>query len=178
MKPNEFLKTIFPSPSFCDDTIKGKDLESIVPVLLKLDEFKGVNAINVMHSPTDAPTFKFNQETKFGSVINLYSIHLTPKIYDPTSLLLKGKTDGVWLLPTMIDNLVPYNEIKIRWNPENWSDCPVDAKIEEILKQTRDFLTRIKESNIPGKRAILIRCSFGSIAGNAVRQEEDCYVTA
>lgn len=109
MKLKDLLKEIFkdgPLPdenlgnNYMDYVIKGKMLESIKPELLKCDEFKDVN-INIINLPLDTKTYKL-RPSKYNGSIDLYSIMLTPEIYDPSDIG-KPVKDGISISPCFYD---------------------------------------------------------------------------
>lgn len=159
MKLNEYLsnhKDLFNER----DVISGNALKSIVPELLKLDEFKGsiIHIIDypnylgdkngVPITPDQEPLVsdnqkipcqthlhKFGTQTEFNTIVALYSIGLAPKEYDLT--LLDTQTAGAWILPVNYvgEEFTPVKEIRIKFNPEVPQGFHVGISAQDIAKQ-------------------------------------------
>ena len=174
MKLKDLLKEIFkdgPLPdenlgnNYMDYVIKGKMLESIKPELLKCDEFKDVN-INIINLPSDTKIYKL-RPSKYSGSIDLYSIMLTPEIYDPSDID-KPVKDGISISPTIIDSttFTPYKKITIQWNTEKIQDINVvggndlDDFKKDLYNKLDALFIKPKEYQTKGKRGILFRCIF------------------
>lgn len=178
-----------------DGILRGESLKTLVPELLKTDEFKDVKKLNIV----DYPHWVGNQETEefqpdgvgilihsykfgytsfFSSIVNLYSITLSPKVYDPNELNKLGK--GVWVMPLIAEepDLEPIRQIRINYSPKLVQDLK-NAKIADGEAKMKELIFEQLEKalkgppNIPSKRAIIFRCSPKSMKLNV---EKDCYV--
>lgn len=116
----------------------------------------------------------YNEENKLelAEEIDLYSIDLTPAIYDPKVLSIAALGPGVWTMPLIYspENFQPLREIKVIYSPESLQDILFDKKpeeVEEILKER--ILNKVKEAlnnwkpNVPETRGIMFRCTERSI---------------
>lgn len=174
MKLKDLLKEIFkdgPLPdenlgnNYIDYVIKGKMLESIKPELLKCDEFKDVN-INIINLPLDTKTYKL-RPSKYKGSIDLYSIMLTPEIYDPSDIG-KPVKDGISISPCFYDEITftPHKKITIQWNVEKIQDInavggnDLDDFKKDLYSKLDNLIANPKEYQIKGKRCILFRCTF------------------
>jgi hypothetical protein len=120
--------------------------------------------------PQSTPTINFDPEKhKFGKKVDLYSIQLGPKVFDPSKLKSYNLGEGIWHLPTMYDPITftPLKEIKIIWNVERIQDGEITLEnlaVEKILDDVRSILTGPPiETNVEFEQPILIRCSSRSI---------------
>lgn len=174
--------------------------EEVQKHLLTFEEFKNVKKINVLQFPSyfvNKETGKFANydednlgdksnyrialtqtraispgEFEFAEEIDIYSIDLTPPMYDLTKLSTINLGPGVWIMPTTYNSVdfTPLKEIRVVFSPEGLQDIMFDKTKEEvdkileerILKNVKEALYS-KEPNVPAHRKILIRASERSI---------------
>jgi hypothetical protein len=172
-------------------------------MLLTFDEFKGVKKINILKLPSyygdiktgkpfendetslggksktyQVETVRYNPElTELNEEIDLYSISLTSKIYNPQDLLATSLGIGTWVMPIMYSpiNFTPLREMKIVFSPEMFMDMLVDKTAEEvekemrsrILKSVEDALDGGLKENVPYELGLIFRLSSRSIKKNA-----------
>lgn len=151
-----------------NNSISGNDLSGFKELLLTLDEFKNVEDIiisdTIDHKITDLESIRINENTSFSGKCYLYSISLTPKIYNPNTLLTTVK-DGCSLSPVWYDptNLIPYRFIMISYCPEILQDNRLNNE-EILIKSLHDKLDNIinnpSDYMIKGKREIIVRGIF------------------
>lgn len=186
-----------------NNQIKGDTLKTIVPDLLKLDEFKNVVEINVFGfpnyladlnekplDPVKAPFLgedekqtiqsilvKLGPSINLNSVINLGYLELSPVIYDKE--LWDNIGLGVWTSPPIFNpkDMIPIKELKVRFSVEHQQDFNnPDPDFESKIK--KELLDQIDKAlsnkpNMPNKRSIMLRVSPNSIN---TKEEKDYYV--
>jgi hypothetical protein len=172
-------------------------------MLLTFDEFKGVKKINILKLPSycgdiktgkpfendetslggksktyQVETVRYNPElTELNEEIDLYSISLTSKIYNPQDLSATSLGIGTWVMPIMCSpiDFTPLREMKIVFSPELFMDMLVDKTAEEvekemrsrILKSVEDALDGGLKENVPYELGLIFRLSSRSIKKNA-----------
>lgn len=172
-------------------------------MLLTFDEFKGVKKINILKLPSyygdiktgkpfendetslggksktyQVETVRYNPElTELNEEIDLYSISLTSKIYNPQDLSATSLGIGTWVMPIIYSpiNFTPLREMKIVFSPEMFMDMLVDKTAEEvekemrsrILKSVEDALDGGLKENVPYELGLIFRLSSRSIKKNA-----------
>jgi hypothetical protein len=194
-------KSMFYEPQ----TLGPEQLEGdlVKNMLLTFDEFKGVKKINILKLPSyygdiktgkpfendetslggksktyQVETVRYNPElTELNEEIDLYSISLTSKIYNPQDLSATGLGIGTWVMPTMYSpvDFTPLREMKIVFSPELFMDMLVDKTAEEvekemkyrILKSVEDALDGGLKENVPYELGLIFRLSSRSIKKNA-----------
>lgn len=148
-------------------------LEPLKDDLLSCDEFSECDEIIFMDKPTRemddnimlAQTIKIGDETKFKGKIYLYSISLTPEMYDP-NMLLEPVKDGAAIGPTIYNptDFTPRKHILLTWNPEIKQDIlNIDTEQEQkqiIRKLLDDVLNNPEEYRVKGERGVLVRGIF------------------
>jgi hypothetical protein len=178
-------------------------IEAVKDHLLTLEDFNGVKKINVLKAPvymghketllpldldesnlgdtSDAkmvslPNYLYSPgetDIEFAEEIDIYSIDLTPAIYDPTVLTRLKLGPGVWKMPPYYspETFVPINEIRIIYSAEGLQDILIDKTPEEvqqilkdrIMNQVEKMLTTSSAPNVPAMRKIIFRMSPRSI---------------
>jgi hypothetical protein len=194
-------KSMFYEPQ----TLGPEQLEGdlVKNMLLTFDEFKGVKKINILKLPSyygdiktgkpfendetslggksktyQVETVRYNPElTELNEEIDLHSISLTSKIYNPQDLSATGLGIGTWVMPTMYSpvDFTPLREMKIVFSPELFMDMLVDKTAEEvekemkyrILKSVEDALDGGLKENVPYELGLIFRLSSRSIKKNA-----------
>ena len=192
------------SSSFSDDLtmpISGEVLTLMKDKLLTFDEFKGVKKINILplpiylvkkgtHTPltedknylgedTDTvttETYKLGDgESNFGEEIDLLSICLSPKMYDPKDL--NNNEIGVRRIPLLYDkeSFTPKEKIEIVWSKEAAQDSNAFGTLKD--EGFKERLMRLFEEaldgkhDIPAKRGIMVRISPRSLKQKEVVNE-------
>jgi len=173
-------------------------------MLLTFDEFKGVKKINILKLPSyygdiktgkpfendetslggksktksyQVETINYNPElTELNEEIDLYSISLTNKIYNPQDLSATSLGIGTWVMPVMYSpiDFTPLREMKIVFSPELFMDMLVDKTAEEIEKEMKDrILKSVEEAldgglkeNVPYELGLIFKLSSRSIKKN------------
>lgn len=126
-----------------------------------------VSLSNFLYSPGDSDGIEFSEE------MEIYSIDLTPAIYDPNMLSTSKLGPGVWKMPPYYspETFAPINEIRIIYSLEGLQDILFDKKPEEVQKilkerimnQVEKMLTTSMPPNVPSKRKIIFRMTPRSI---------------
>ena len=173
MKLNELLQDIFkvtgPTGSLTiqdDYTLTGKALELFKDRILECEEFENVEELIILDEPSRTNTLKMVNEIKFGKKMHLWSISLSPSIYEPEEMT-KPVKDGITVLPTFFDtkSFLPMKGITIFWNPEI-SELSEEEKKEYLIGQFKKALKNPDDYKIPPKRFIMIRGTFEIINKN------------
>lgn len=180
MKLEEFVKKIYDekldlgmTPSF-GPILNSKELEEVKDELLKFDVFSECDDLEIVHYPTfklgedktlTTQTFKYEEGIKFKGKCYLYSISLTPVMYNPNQLI-KPVKNGAAIGPVVYDPITfePRKHILLTWLPEMVQDIyNIDTEQEQrqiIHKLLDDVFDNPKEYETKGKREVLIRGVF------------------
>lgn len=164
-----------------DPILNSKELEEVKEELLKLDVFSECDDLEIVHIPTfvleDGKTgftqnFKYKEGMKIKGKCYLYSISLTPVMYDPNQLI-KPVKNGAAMGPTIYDPMTfePRKHILLTWTPEMAQDLFEGTNNEETLrndihKLLDDVLDNPEEYRTKGTRHVLIRGVFEVVGGN------------
>jgi hypothetical protein len=142
--------------------------------LLECDEFKNVKKLVILDLPAamnskgeakQTATFMFAEGTEFNETVYLYTISLSPMLYDPEDFR-KPVKDGVVISPTMHDpiDFTPRKSITVVWNPERQQDYKAgydsdekDFLQEEIIDKIKKAFENPSEYEAKGKRKIMLR---------------------
>ena len=180
MKLEEFVKKIYDerpeldmTPSF-GPILNSKVLEEVKDELLKFDVFSECDDLEIVHYPTfkvgedktlSVQTYKYKEGMKFKGKGYLYSISLTPELYDPSKMLEPVK-NGASISPAIYNPITfePTKHILLTWSPEMAQDLSV-TKDEttlrnDIHKLLDDVLDNPEEYRMKGTRYITIRGVF------------------
>jgi len=180
MKLEEFVTKIYDerpeldmTPSF-GPILNSKVLEEVKDELLKFDVFSECDDLEIVHFPTfkvgedktlTAQTYKYSEGIKFKGKCYLYSISLTPEMYDPSKMLEPVK-NGAAISPAIYNpkTFEPTKHILLTWSPEMAQDLSV-TKDEttlrnDIHKLLDDVLDNPEEYRMKGTRHIMIRGVF------------------
>lgn len=184
MKLKDLLKDIFsngPLPQettftggFDDYCLDRYYLEMFKDMILECEEFEEVDNLIITQYPVfendngqvnAVKNYLMTDGVKFKDSCYLYSISLTPQMYDPT-----GKWDYVknnaLITPTQYDRntFTPLKEFRIAWSPElaqdvrGWSLLEQEISLRERLHQTLDdMIDNPHEYQVHGIRKIMIR---------------------
>ena len=170
------LKDILIGTSF-DSVLNSVDLEKIKDELLKTDAFLECDDLEIVHYPIfklgedkvlTTQTHKYGEDIKYRGKCYLYSISLTPEMYDP-SKMLKPVKNGAAISPAIYNPMTfePTKHILLTWSPEMAQDLSV-TKDEttlrnDIHKLLDDVLDNPEEYRTKGTKGILIRGVFEQI---------------
>ena len=126
-----------------------------------------VSLPSFLYRPGDSDDIEFSEE------MDIYSIDLTPAIYDPEELRSSKLGPGVWKMPPYYspETFVPINEIRIIYSAEGLQDILIDKTPEEtqqilkerIMNQVEKMLTTSSAPNVPSIRRIIFRMTPRSI---------------
>ena len=180
MKLEEFVTKIYNerpelnTDGFFNPFLNSKELEEVKDELLKFDVFSECDDLEIVHYPTfkvgddkvlSVQTYKYKEGMKFKGKGYLYSISLTPELYDPSKMLEPVK-NGASISPTVYDPMTfePRKHILLTWSPEMAQDLSV-TKDEttlrnDIHKLLDDVLDNPEEYRMKGTRYITIRGVF------------------
>jgi hypothetical protein len=163
-----------------DPILNSKVLEEVKDELLKLDVFSECDDLEIVHIPTfvleggkpvSAQNFKYKEGMKIKGKCYLYSISLTPEMYDPIKAFEPVK-NGASISRTIYDPMTfePRKHILLTWSPEMAQDLKGsnDEKTlrNDIHKLLDDVLDNPEEYRTKGTRHVLIRGVFEVVGGN------------
>ncbi len=162
-------------------------LETMVKELKQCDEFKDSNLVIAPYPVMPDPhkkgdtismwSYRLHQDVRFSGICYLYSINLTPKMFEMSDLIRPVK-DGCVLSPEVMDeDTFKYiKKVGLSFNAydEQGIQRPTDL-IKEQLKLKIDQIFDDPESYTPqGHRSIILRGMFKYLhyetPGNIVRQ--------
>jgi hypothetical protein len=163
------------APSYLVDTKTGAPIEKDESNLGDKNKVKSYAVPSFIYNPNRDLYFEFNEE------IDLYSISLSPKIYNPEELTSFNLGVGTWVMPTMYDpaNFTPLREIKVVFSPEaiqdilglkNKEDGDKEVK-KRLLKSFEDAIDNGLVENVPYSRNIMFRMSERSIKKGLVEKK-------
>jgi len=160
--------------------LNSKVLEEVKDELLKFDVFSECDDLEIVHFPTfkvgddkvfTTQTYKYSEGIKFKGKGYLYSIYLTPELYDPSKMLEPVK-NGAAISPAIYNPMTfePTKHILLTWSPEMAQDLSV-TKDEttlrnDIHKLLDDVLDNPEEYRMKGTRHIMIRGVFEIVNEN------------
>ena len=194
MKLEEFVTKIYNERPELDMTLSfdpilnSKVLEEVKDELLKFDVFSECDDLEIIHFPAFklegdksvmTETFKYEEGMKFKGKCYLYSITLTPEMYNPIKAFEPVK-NGASMSPTVYDpkTFEPRKHILLTWSPEMAQDLigTNDEKTlrNDIHKLLDDVLDNHEEYMTKGTRYVLIRCVFEVVNDN--RKFEPSYL--
>ena len=164
------LKDILIGTSF-DSVLNSVDLEKIKDELLKTDAFSECDDLEIVHYPIfklgedkvlTTQTHRYGEDIKYRGKCYLYSISLTPEMYEPAKVLIPVK-DGASISPILYDpsTFEPLKKIVLTFSPEGQMDD--ETKKQEIRDLLNKVLDNPEEYRTKGTRGILIRGVFEQI---------------
>jgi hypothetical protein len=171
-----------------DPILNSKVLEEVKDELLKLDVFSECDGLEIVHFPTFklengktvlAQNFKYEEGMKLKGECYLYSISLTPEMYDPIKAFEPVK-NGASISRTVYDPMTfePRKHILLTWSPEMAQDLKgtndETTLRNDIHKLLDDVLDNPEEYRTKGTRHVLIRGVFETVDGN--RNYEPSYL--
>ena len=180
MKLEEFVTKIYDerpelnTDGFFNPFLNSKELEEVKDELLKFDVFSECDDLEIVHYPTfkvgddkvlTTQTYKYKEGMKFKGKGYLYSISLTPELYDPSKMLEPVK-NGAGISPAIYNPMTfePTKHILLTWSPEMAQDLSI-TKDEttlrnDIHKLLDDVLDNPEEYRMKGTRHIMMRGIF------------------
>jgi len=119
------------------------------------------------HDGVQTQVLKLGKNTKFKGKMLLYSITLTPTMYNPETYR-KPVKDGCVLTPTMYnpENFEPYKEIIIRFNTDLEPGVTEEMKKEQTKAKLEEILNNPEEYKPKGERGILISGIFSEVVSD------------
>jgi hypothetical protein len=158
-----------------DFAIYGEYLERYKDDLLKCEEFSEVLDITFVKTPriegnvepTEVKTYLVKDGMKLRGNVVLYSIFLTPEIYDPSECY-KSVKDGASLSGLIYDeeNFTPYKKITLNFSPESDPYLSLVDGMTQLREQLHETLDKVldnpNEYQVKGYRGIMIRGLFDS----------------
>lgn len=154
-----------------DLTLYPKDLEKIKDQIIKLDEFKDVSELVVLEipyvedmegNPVESISVNLDDSVKFSDKLYIYSISLSPEIFD-TSKLNQLVKDGASLSPLIYDPITytPTRRITMEFSVEKESFKILHDTLDDIFKNPNDY-------KIKGDRSVIVRFIRQGISENNV----------
>jgi len=143
--------------------------------LKTIDEFSECD-LDIIDSPifdgVQTQVLKLGKNTRFKGKMLLYSITLTPTMYNPESFR-KPIKDGCVITPTIYnpEDFTPFKEIIIRFNVEAEPGITEEMKKEEIKRRLEDILNNPKDYETKGERGILIRGVFSEYTSDKTSEK-------
>ena len=183
MKLEEFVTKLCDEKSdlgttpFFDPHLNSKELEEVKDDLLKFDVFSECDDLEIVHIPAFvledgkavlAQSFKYKEGMKFKGKCYLYSISLTPEMYDPIKAFEPVK-NGASISQTIYDPMTfePRKHILLSWSPEMAQDLrgsnDETTLRNDIHKLLDDVLDNPEEYRTKGTRHVLIRGVFETV---------------
>lgn len=165
---------------FENSSILGKELESIKDILLKTDEFKGVDELIILDKPMFelngknmvAPSRMIDDSTKFKKRAYLHAINTTPEIYNPKDLDSHFDEFGMLISPLMYDpiDFKPYKNIKIRLVGDEANNT-IDIK-KILYKKVDELTSKIGKFSVKPETRIMVRGVFEYIESDSGIHED------
>jgi hypothetical protein len=180
MKLKEFVEIVqvtHPDDNLLtDNQMYGKNLEKYKEIILKTDEFKECESLDILEYPVSKSkdgkvltpyTIKLSDIMKFKGRCYLLSLTLTPEMYDPTLMLTPVK-DGAAIGPAVYDPITfePKRQILLTYNPsvhfnfDNKFEPTEEFKRNEIHQLLDKVLDNFDEYKIKGTKEVLVRGLF------------------
>jgi hypothetical protein len=160
-----------------DPILNSKVLEEVKDELLKFDVFSECDDLEIVHIPAFvledgkavlAQSFKYEEGMKIKGKCYLYSISLTPEMYDPIKAFEPVK-NGASISPTVYDPMTfePRKHILLTWSPEMAQDLrgsnDETTLRNDIHKLLDDVLDNPEEYRTKGTRHVIIRGVFETV---------------
>ena len=173
----EIVKVTHPDDNLLmGNQLYGKNLEKYKEIILKTDEFKECESLDILEHPLSKSkdgkiltpyTVKLSDVMKFKGRCYLLSLTLTPEMYDPT-LMLKPVKDGAAIGPTVYDPITfePKRQILLSYDPsvhfniDNPFEPTEEFKRNEIHQLLDKVLDNFDEYKIKGVKEVLVRGLF------------------
>ena len=174
MKLEEFVTKIYNERpelndnGFYNPQLDSKVLDKVKDELLEFDVFSECNDLEFVHTPTfklengktfETETLKYKEGMKIKGKCYLYSLTLTPEMYEPSKILEPVK-DGASISPNLYNpsTFEPSKKIVLTFSPEGQMD--EETKKQEIRDLLNKVLENPEEYKTKGTREVLIRGVF------------------
>ncbi len=183
MKLQDLLDDIFKDgpftykSTFADYLLMWDRLKEKKDLILQCDEFAECTELIVVDTPSfltkeDKPaisqTVRLEDNQEFCGVCYLYSISLTPEIYDPSTMIVAVK-DGCGIGPSVYNPItfIPKKHILLEFSPEALQDASMDGAEQILREDLHKLLDKVldnpEEYRMKGKRYITVRGLFETI---------------
>lgn len=175
MKLKELLADRFGNNHiFPDHPYRRAELEPIKEQILSCDEFFECQNIDFIDFPVvetpdgqtfTAQTVKLDNNMRFIEDAIIYSISLTPEMYNPNNILRPVK-NGAAISQTIYDpmDFTPRKQILLTWIPEMAQDLyglnTEQEQRQNIHELLDDILNNPEEYKVRGDRGVLLRGMF------------------
>lgn len=154
-------------PVYLGDAKTGAPIEQDETNLGDKSKTKNYQAVSFNYDPNRESNIEFNEE------IDLYSITLSIRIYDPEELNIFKLGAGTWVMPSLYSpvDFTPLREVRVIFSPEaiqdifsleNKEDVEKEVK-KRLMKSFEDALDNGLKENVPYRRTILFRTSSRSV---------------
>lgn len=186
MKIVDLLREIFrngPIPTNqgnIDYLISGELLELYKDLILETDEFSEVSNLRIINSPTvEEPngevrhcnSYLLYTNTQFPSNCVLYSMYLTPPIFDKDELFNLGTNNGS-ITPELYSEIDfrPYRGYYLK-DSYNMSEKDKELSRERLHELLDDMIDNPMEYEVKGKRHIIIRGIFDNYINSNLQEK-------
>jgi hypothetical protein len=170
------------SPDF--DTIKPDSLEIVKELILETDEFKDVDELIILDKPIvggDNPkvvqTRKFGKNTKFKKKAFLFTLSLTPPIYDPKMSQENKKLNeyGISISPTMYSpiNFKPEHRIQFMAGTDFHKSNYKELLKEELYSKVDELVGNLDKYSAKPIREVMVRGLFEYVEDGEGNVTED-----
>lgn len=158
---------VLESPVYLVDIKTSAPIEQDETNLGDKSKVKSYQVQTFIYDPNKESNIEFNEE------IDLYSITLSSKIYDPLELTTSKLGVGTWVTPILYSpsDFTPLREIRVIFSPEGIQDIFSLKNNEEsekeikkrLVKNFEDAIDNGLKENIPYKRSVMFRLSDRSV---------------
>jgi hypothetical protein len=189
MKLNDLLKEVFAygpltyDNGYSDYVLRNPYLKLYKDRILQTDEFKEVKDLEIIDAPVcvidgkfvSAASYIMHHNSKFEGECLLYSINLTPSLTRPSDLT-DSFVEGGSITPILYDykDFSPYRMIGLKYKPYsmNFLGEEEPSELRKGLHKLLDsVLDNSKKYEVPEKRNVYIRGSFGSVKTDSNEKE-------
>jgi hypothetical protein len=158
---------VLKAPVYLGDINTGAPIEQDETNLGDKSKTKQYQAVSFSYDPNREFNIEFNEE------IDLYSITLSIRIYDPEELNIFKLGAGTWVMPSLYNpvDFTPLREVRVIFSPEaiqdifslkNKEDVEKEVK-KRLMKSFEDALDNGLKENVPYRRTLLFRVSSISV---------------
>jgi len=158
---------VLESPVYLVDIKTGDPIEQDETNLGDKSKVKSYQVQTFIYDPNKESNIEFNEE------IDLYSITLSSKIYDPLELTTSRLGVGTWVTPILYSpsDFTPLREIRVIFSPEGIQDIFNLKNNEEsekeikkrLVKNFEDAIDNGLKENMPYTRSVMFRLSNRSV---------------
>ena len=188
MKLKKLVRDLVDNKHLSNDfnSLDYETLDEIKDLLLETDEFKDVDELIIVDkpmvtnkdgSPILIPTTKISDNTKFKKKVYLYSISLTPTIYDTSQTEDKRILDeqGMLVSPKMYNSkdFTPYHKLSMYINHSLEGQIDLEDLRKELYGKIDTLVDNIEKYRMEGDRGVMIRglYEYVEIDGNVSENE-------